>query len=207
MDFYYTVSVFIIELKRMSPYKRSYQGQDFHTISLFGIDWQLPLVKINQDTYIASDARLVLGSTEFIQQAATELATMINENKIDYIVTPEAKALPLTQAMAYQLGVDYAVARKSVKDYMIDPLVRSVDSITTGVEQELVFNGPVADDLNSSRVCIVDDVVSTGGTMEAIESLLTDIDAEIISKAAIFQEGRNHADIKTIDTLPLFICE
>jgi len=189
----------------MTTYRRPYEGQEFHTVSLFGTEWGLPLVSIESGTYIASDARLVLGGTSFVEAAATELATRLDDRQLAYLVTPEAKALPLTQALARQLGVEYTVVRKSVKDYMIDPYTERAESITTAGTQRLVLDGPVVEELSESRVGIVDDAVSTGGTMAAIEALLSDIGTEVVWKCAVFEEGQHHPDVETLTQLPLFI--
>jgi len=189
----------------MTTYRRPYAGQKSHTVSLFGTEWELPLVSIESGTYIASDARLVLGGTSFVEAAATELATRLDDRQLAYLVTPEAKALPLTQALARQLGVEYAVVRKSIKDYMINPHTERAESITTAGTQRLVLDGPVAEELLGSRVGIVDDAVSTGGTMAAIDALLSDIGAEVVWKGAVFEEGQPHPDIDTLTHLPLYI--
>jgi adenine phosphoribosyltransferase len=189
----------------MATYERTYEDQEFHTVTLFGTDWKLPLVEIRPGTYIASDARLVLGTTEFVEQAAAELVTRLDGRSLEYLVTPEAKSLPLTQVLAQRLGVEYAVVRKSVKDYMTDPHVTSVESITTAGEQRLVLDGSVAEELRASRVGVVDDAVSTGGTMEALDALLADVGADVVSKAAVFEEGRSHSGVETLASLPLFV--
>lgn len=188
----------------MTRYERPYHGQSSHRVTLFDTEWELPLVELDEGTYIASDARLVLGETTFVTQAAAALSEVLEGDSIDYLVTPEAKALPLTQVLAQHLSVPYAVARKSVKEYMHTPVVRSVDSITTDGKQQLVLNGPVADELQTARVCLVDDVVSTGGTLTALESLLSDVGAEITAKAAVFEEGTHHPSVETLASLPLF---
>lgn len=188
----------------MAPYERPYRGQDSHTVSLFGTEWTLPIVEVETGTYIASDARLVLGTTPFVRNAGRELATTLEGQQLEYLVTPEAKALPLTQVMAAQLEMDYAVVRKSVKNYMTDPYSIGVTSITSPSEQQLVLNGPVAEELRSARVGIVDDAVSTGDTMRALETLLENVGADIVAKAAVFEEGEEHPNVETLARLPLF---
>jgi adenine phosphoribosyltransferase len=191
----------------MAPYERHYRGQATHTVTLFDEDWELPIVEISAGTYIASNAHLVLGTADFVAQAADALAARLDDLELEYLVTPEAKALPLTQAIGERLEIDYAVVRKHVKDYMTDPTVVTAESITTDGEQQLVLDGPVADDLQGARVAIVDDAVSTGGTMAALETILDEVGAEVVSKAAIFAEGRDHAAVHTLTTLPLYVDE
>lgn len=189
----------------MTTYRQPYTGQELHTVSLFGTEWKLPLVSIDSETYIASDAQLVLGDTSFVEAAATELATYLGDRQLSYLVTPEAKALPLTQALARRLDIEYAVVRKSVKDYMVDPHTERAESITTEGTQRLVLDEPVVEELSKSRVGVVDDAVSTGGTMSAIDALLSDIGSEVVWKGAVFEEGQPHPDIDTLTHLPLFI--
>lgn len=90
---------------------------------------------------------------------------------------------------------------------MTDPTAVTVESITTAGEQQLVLDGPVAEDLRNARVAIVDDAVSTGATLAALETLLADVGADVVTKAAVFAEGREHADVHTLATLPLFVDE
>lgn len=191
----------------MTPYERPYRGQAVHTVSLFDAEWDLPIVEIDDGTYIALNARLVLGTADFVADAAAALAARLDGHDFEFLVTPEAKALPLTQAIGERLECNYAVVRKSVKDYMTDPTVVTAESITTAGEQQLVLDGPVAEDLRNARVAIVDDAVSTGGTMAALETVLADVGADVVAKAAVFAEGREHADVHTLATLPLYVDE
>jgi adenine phosphoribosyltransferase len=189
----------------MDAYEQPYDGRDSYTVTLFGTDWELPLVEIEDGTYIASDAGLVLGTTAFVEAAASELAARLEAAQLAYLVTPEAKALPLTQALARRLDIGYAVVRKSVKDYMRDPRTMTAESITTAGEQQLVLDGPAAAELCESPVAVVDDAVSTGGTMRALDALLADVGAEVVTRAAVFEEGQEHPDIHTLASLPLFV--
>ncbi|WP_435099130.1 phosphoribosyltransferase family protein [Halarchaeum sp. P4] len=188
-------------------FTRPYRGQDAHTVELFDRQWALPLVDVSADTYIASNAHLVLGTTEFVEAAASALADRLAGPDVDYLVTPEAKSLPLTQALARELDVEYVVVRKSVKAYMHNPVTISVDSITTDEDQSLVLDGSDADRLAGARVALVDDAVSTGGTMDSLASLLDAVDADVDVRAAVFAEGREHPDVETLATLPLFVAE
>ncbi len=191
----------------MAVYERAYEGQEAHTVTLFGTDWELPLVEVEAGTYIASDARLVLGTTEFIEAAARRLANRLADRQPAYLVTPEAKALPLAQALARHLEIEYAVVRKHVKEYMRAPTTVPVESITTAGEQQLVLDGPVATDLRGERVALIDDAVSTGGTMQALERLCDAVGAEAVARAAIFEEGQDHPAVETLARLPLFIAD
>lgn len=189
----------------MNAYERRYRGQDTYTVTLFDREWDLPLVEVDTGTYIASNARLVLGTTRFVEAAAEEFADQLTTYDPEYLVTPEAKALPLTQALARRLDVEYVVVRKNVKEYMRNPLTVTAESITTAGEQKLVLDGRVTDRVHDSRVVIVDDAVSTGGTIRAIEALLDEADADVVASAAVFEEGREHAEVHTLASLPLFV--
>lgn len=193
----------------MTRHERPYRGRDAYTLDLFGEEWTLPVVAVDDDTYVASDARLVLGTTRFVAAAAAALADRLADRDpaIDYLVTPEAKSLPLTQALATELGVEYVVVHKSVKSYMRDPVSVAADSITTAGEQRLVLDGADAERLDGARVALVDDAVSTGGTMASLDSLIETVDATVAARAAVFAEGREHSAVETLATLPLFVEE
>ncbi len=188
----------------MPEFEQSYDGRGQYTVALFGNAWELPLVEVQPDVYIASDAGLVLGDTEFIDAAASALADGLATDRIDYLVTPEAKALPLTHSIARQTNLEYVVVRKSVKSYMQDPVSVTVDSITTDEPQHLVLDGRTAEKIHDTTVAIVDDVVSTGGTLASVERILGTVGANVLTKTAIFEEGRTHSDVHTLHTLPIF---
>ena len=104
------------------------------------------------------------------------------------------------------LGVDYIVARKSVKGYMVDPIVEKVESITTIGEQMLVLDKPDADKIKGKNVCIIDDVVSTGGSIISVEKLMKKAEANVVCKAAVLLEdaGYNNPDLVYLENLPIF---
>mgnify|MGYP000717222110 FL=1 len=127
--------------------------------------------------------------------------------KVDYLVTAEAKGIPLVHEVSRLLGLPYyIVARKSVKPYMAEPLVDEVVSITTQKAQTLCLDGKDALAVKGRRVAIVDDVISTGESLSAIERLLEKAGAEIVAKAAILAEGEaaGRGDIIFLEELPLF---
>ena len=130
--------------------------------------------------------------------------------KVDYLVTAEAKGIPLVHEVSRLLGLPYyIVARKSVKPYMAEPLVDEVVSITTQKAQTLCLDGKDALAVKGRRVAIVDDVISTGESLSAIERLLEKAGAEIVAKAAILAEGEaaGRGDIIFLEELPLFPVE
>ena len=145
----------------------------------------------------------LLGDTELTEQAAELLAAEMPDT-IEVLVTPEVKAVPLAHALSRRTGVPYVVARKSVKPYMVGAVHKSVLSITTGRPQDLVIDGSDIARLEGKRVAIVDDVVSTGGTMHALTEMLEEIGAEVAATMVVFTEGDPRDDVIALGHLPLF---
>ncbi|MEM3832964.1 MAG: phosphoribosyltransferase family protein [Thermoprotei archaeon] len=185
-----------------------YKGQKYYTIGLFNLIRKLPIVPVDDDIWIASDAELVLEDTEFISRAAQEIAETIKPLNPDIIITPEAKSIALTYEISKNLNHKrFVVARKSVKGYMKEHIIEQVRSITTKEEQMLVLN---LDDINlikDHKVCIFDDVVSTGGTIKALESLVKKAEGKIVCKISIWREGPWYKtnDLLFFDILPIFV--
>lgn len=169
-----------------------------------GIKRKLPIVRINSHARIASF--VILGDTELVIRAAAQLAKRLPRD-IDYLMTAEAKGIPLAQEMSRILGLEhYIIARKSKKSYMHDPLQVSVSSITTHEKQELFLDKPDAARIKDGRVVLVDDVISSGESLEGLECLAKKAGAQIIGKAAILAEGdaAKRDDIVYLEALPLF---
>lgn len=145
----------------------------------------------------------LLGDAELTERAAEGLAARMPET-IEVLVTPEVKAVPLAHALSRRTGVPYVVARKSVKPYMVDAIQKTVVSITTGRPQDLVIDGPDVARLQGRKVAIVDDVVSTGGTMDALTEMLQEIGAEVAATMVVFTEGDARHDVIALGHLPLF---
>ena len=180
---------------------------EFYDIKVAGLARKLPKVKINDELAIASF--VILGDTELIEKCALEITLhpgFPKKDDIDVIVCPEAKAIPLVHVIANILKVDYVVARKSVKGYMVDPIVEKVESITTIGEQMLVLDKHDAEKVKGKNVCIVDDVISTGGSITSVEKLLQKAEANVICKAAILLEeaGYDKDNIIYLEKLPIF---
>lgn len=172
-------------------------------IDIKGLKRVLPIVAVAEDLKIASFD--ILGDTELVTYLAPLLAEKLPE--IDYIVTAEAKGIPLIHEISKVLKMDkYIVARKSIKPYMQNPLIKKVTSITTQKEQTLCLDGKDADLLHGKRVAIIDDVISTGESVRALEELLEGAGANVIAKAALLAEGSaaERTDIIFLEELPLF---
>ena len=145
----------------------------------------------------------LLGDTELVEAAAEELAARMPHG-IEALVTPEVKAVPLAHALSRRTGVPYVVVRKTEKPYMVDAVVRSVVSITTGKPQDLVLDGGDVPRLAGRRVAIIDDVVSTGGTLHALTDLLREVGAEVAATLVVFTEGDERDDVIALGHLPLY---
>lgn len=181
-----------------------YEGQEHYELEINGFSRRLPVVKIRENLWIASF--VMLGDVTLVNFCAGALATKLAKLEFDYLVGPEAKVLPLLHAISTFLGQShYIVCRKSVKAYMKDPLVLEVESITTHGKQRLVIDGIDVKKVKGKKVVIVDDVVSTGGTFEALEKLLKQAGATVTGRAAVLKEGDMYnGDVIYLADLPTF---
>ena len=139
-----------------------------YEIDIAGLKRQLPLCKVTDDLYIG--AFVMFGDVELTVHCARELLARAPE--YDYIIAPEAKAIPLAYEMARQSGKPYIVARKGAKLYMRDIVTVHVKSITTSHVQMLCLGKDECDELRGKKILIVDDVISTGDSIKALEQLL-----------------------------------
>jgi len=168
-----------------------------------GLERELPLVEVAPGLAIASF--VILGDAELVEAAAPEIARRLPP--VDFVVSAEAKGIPLAQELSRILGLKrYLVARKSIKPYMIDPLVTEVVSITTQKKQILCLDGKDAAAVCGRRVAVVDDVISTGASLEAVEHLVKSAGGTVAARAAILAEGEaaERNDIIFLEKLPLF---
>ncbi|MFD1125276.1 phosphoribosyltransferase family protein [Lentilactobacillus raoultii] len=164
----------------------------------------LPIIPISKTTAIASF--VLLGDAELAHYAAVQLAAKM-PLPFDCIVTLESKGIPLAEELSRISGhPKFVVLRKSVKAYMVSPIQVAVSSITTTDQQKLVLDGTDADYLCGKRVILVDDVISTGGSLEAAERLLHQANAKVLAKCAVLAEGAaaDRSDILYLERLPLF---
>ncbi len=175
---------------------------DTYKINIAGIERELEMFPVNDTLSIA--AFIMFGDVEITEIAAKELLKICPEH--DVVVTAEAKGIPLCYEMARQGCRNYVIARKGVKVYMRNPIEVSVNSITTANEQKLYFGENDAKFLKGKKVLIVDDVISTGQSLEALETLVKQTGAEIAGKAAVLAEGnaKDRDDIIFLQELPLF---
>jgi adenine phosphoribosyltransferase len=174
-----------------------------YDIEVAGVKRELPIIKIKEDLSIASF--VILGDTELVCAAAEEIVKKLPE--LDILVTAEAKGIPLTFEISRLLKMKkYIVARKSVKPYMDSPIIDEVVSITTQKKQLLVLDEQDALSIKGKSVAIIDDVISTGESIKAIERLVESAGGIIAAKAAILAEGdaAKRNDIIFLEMLPLF---
>lgn len=173
-----------------------------YKMTIAGHERELELFPVSDKLDIA--AFIMFGDVEITEAAATELLKICPEH--DVVVTAEAKGIPLCYEMARQGCKNYVVARKGVKVYMRNPIEVSVKSITTENEQKLYLGEGDANFIKGKRVLIVDDVISTGQSLEAIEELVNKAGGNIVGKAAVLAEGdaRGRKDIIYLEELPLF---
>ena len=177
-----------------------------YTMEIAGLKRALPLFPVNDNLQIA--AFILFGDVEITKACATELLKKAPE--YDIMITAECKSIPLIYEMARQSGQnDYIIARKGPKVYMEDIITTSVDSITTAHTQSLCIGKAEVELMQGKRVLIVDDVISTGESLAAIEELVLKAGGNIVGKMAILAEGDaiNRQDITVLAPLPLFNAE
>ncbi|MGI6745095.1 MAG: adenine phosphoribosyltransferase [Firmicutes bacterium ADurb.Bin300] len=175
----------------------------YHTMTIAGLKRNLPLCKLNDELSIA--AFVIFGDAPLTVACAQEL--LKKAPKYDYVITAEAKGIPLAHEMARQNGdVTYFVARKVPKLYMTGVFEVTVRSITTAKEQKLYLDTAEAEKIRGKRILIVDDVISTGESLKAVETLVKEAGGIIVGKAAVLAEGdaANREDLIFLEKLPLF---
>jgi len=178
-----------------------FRGQPTYDLEVAGTVRTLPLIQVAPDTWIAY--YYSLGDTEVIDRAARLLAPKMAD--CDIFVTTETKGLPLTHAIATYLGLKpYVCCRKEIRPFMLSPLVVRYKPITAKTEQELFMDGRDAMKIKGKRVGIVDDIVSTGETLHAMEELVKQAGGKVVAKAAILLEGEEIPDIHRLGILPVF---
>ncbi len=175
----------------------------YYKLKVAGLERDLPICAVNENLDIAGF--VIFGDVELTEACARELIKKIPEH--DYMITAEAKGIPLIHEMARQLGEKkHFVARKGLKVYMCDPISAEVQSITTKKKQTLYLDGNDAAMIKGKRILLVDDVISTGESLSALEKLIETAGGIICGRAAILAEGEaaDRDDIVYLEKLPLF---
>ena len=172
------------------------------SLTVAGLKRELPLCPVNEHLDIA--AFILFSDVELTVACATALLKKTPE--FDVIITAECKGIPLAYECSRQCGKNYFVARKSVKVYMTDPISVNVQSITTHNMQTLYLSQEDAAQLKGKRVLILDDVISTGESLSALEALVDKAGGNITGRAAVLAEGdaADRPDIVFLEKLPLF---
>ena len=174
-----------------------------HTMTIAGLERDLPLCRVTDDLYIG--AFVIFGDAPLTVACAAELLKKAPE--YDYLITAEAKGIPLAHEMARQHGdADYFIARKHTKLYMTSVFESSVRSITTDAEQHLYLDGKDAEKMKGKKILIVDDVISTGESLRALEVLVEKAGGIICGRMAILAEGdaQTRPDLIYLEKLPVF---
>jgi adenine phosphoribosyltransferase len=177
---------------------------DFYPIEIAGLRRELRLFQIKPGLRIA--LLNILGDTELVQACARELAKKLKDLSFDVLVTAEAKSIPLAYALAVETSKPYVVLRKTYKPYMGDALRAETLSITTGQPQVLILDEKDRVLLKAKNVVIVDDVISTGSTLQGMRMVIERAGAKIVKEVAILTEGERSKweQIIALGHLPLF---
>jgi adenine phosphoribosyltransferase len=175
-----------------------------YAVDIAGVHRELPLFEIKPGLKIA--ILNILGDTELVEACAKELGEKLEKVDYDVLVTAEAKSIPLAHALSVCTHKPYVILRKSYKPYMGNALQAETLSITTGQPQTLYLDEKDRELMNGKRVVIVDDVISTGSTLQGMRLLLQKAGAEITAEAAIFTEGERAkwSNIVCLGHLPVF---
>lgn len=180
--------------------------KEFYPVEIAGIKRQLRLMEVAPGVRIA--VLNILGDTELVQAAAKELKNRLPTGA-DYLVTAEAKSIPLAYALSVESGLPYLVLRKSHKPYMGDALSAETLSITTNKPQTLYLDEMDREAISGRRVVLVDDVISTGSTLQGMRLLMQKAGAQVLGELAILTEGdrARWSHVIALGHLPVFIKE
>lgn len=176
-----------------------------YSMRIAGLERELPICKVTDELYIG--AFICFGDAELTVACARELLKLVPADSYDYLFTAEAKSIPLIHEMARQSGAEkYFIARKGPKAYMPDPIHVEDHSITTAGTQRLYLGRDDAELIRGRRVLLMDDVISTGGSLHAMEELVKLAGGTVAGRVAVLAEGdaQNREDIKFLAPLPLF---
>ncbi|MCQ2439245.1 MAG: adenine phosphoribosyltransferase [Oscillospiraceae bacterium] len=173
-----------------------------YNIDIAGLKRDLPICPLNENLSIG--AFVIFGDVELTVHAAKKLLEKMPT--VDYLIAPEAKAIPLVYEMSRQSGIPYIIARKKAKAYMTGVLEVTVQSITTAGAQTLILDTAEGEAMKGKRIGIVDDVISTGESLRAVEALVNEVGGLVEARMAVLAEGDAAArkDIIVLAPLPLF---
>lgn len=180
--------------------------RDVYTVQVAGLTRHLPLFEVAPGVRIAIFN--MLGDTYVAKAAAAALAEQLRGVEADVLLTAEAKSMPLVYEMSALMGLPYVVLRKSYKSYMGDALSAETVSITTGRKQTLYLDEKDFPRLQGKRAIVIDDVISTGSTLEGMREIVRKAQGTVAQVAAVFTEGeQDWSGIIALGNLPVFIDE
>ena len=182
----------------------SEEQREVYSVDVAGLKRDLPLFEVASGVRIAIVN--ILGDTELVEAVSKELSKKLAQHNPEVIVTAEAKSIPLAHVMSMMMDVPYVVLRKKYKPYMGDAVRAETLSITTGEIQELFLDEKDIKHVKGRRVSLLDDVISTGSTLQAMRLIMKKVDVEVVAEAAIFTEGDRSkwVDIVSLGHLPVF---
>ena len=180
-------------------------AEEYHPVEVAGVKRNLPLMEIKPGVKIA--ILNILGDYEFVNVASAKLAQKLTGRDIQVLVTAEAKSIPLAHAISSELRLPYVVLRKAHKPYMGDSLQSETLSITTGQPQTLFLDEKDRKLVAGKRIAIIDDVISTGSTLQGMRLIMDKAGALVVAEAAIFTEGDRAQwyDIVALGHLPVWV--
>jgi adenine phosphoribosyltransferase len=175
-----------------------------YPVEIAGLKRELPLFEVKPGLRIA--ILNILGDTELVQACAKALGEQLKKVSYDALITAEAKSIPLAYALSVETKKPYIVLRKAYKPYMGDALRAETLSITTGEPQTLILDEKDRETIKGKKVVIVDDVISTGSTLQGMRMIIEKAGAEVAAETAIFTEGERSQwmHIISLGHLPLF---
>ena len=178
--------------------------RETYSVEIAGLKRELRLFEIKPGLKIA--ILNILGDTELVQACAKELAARLENVDYDVLVTAEAKSIPLAHALSVETKKPYVILRKAYKPYMGDALKAETLSITTGQPQVLILDEKDVEMMKGKEVVILDDVISTGSTLQGMRMILNKAGSKVVAEAAIFTEGdrAQWMHIISLGHLPLF---
>ena len=179
--------------------------EKYYTLKLGPLTRKLPLIAVDKNILIASF--VLLGDGQLAYYSANRLKRYLKGIDFDYLVTSETKGIPLAEELCIQTNhLKYIVLRKSIKAYMKDPVTLAVKSITTKGSQKLVLNGSDVDLIKNKKVVLVDDVVSTGGTIDSSRKLIEKVGGKVVKQLTILAEGqgKKRKDVDFLSSIPMF---
>jgi adenine phosphoribosyltransferase len=178
--------------------------KESYAVDVAGLPRQLPLVEVAPGVRIAIFN--MLGDTAVVKAAAHALGEKLSGDSADVIVTPEAKSIPLAHELSAVMGLPYVVLRKAYKSYMGEAITATTVSITTGAEQTLYLDEKDRALILNRRVLLVDDVISTGSTLQGMRAVMDQAGGTITSIAAVFTEGdADWSHVVALGNLPVFL--